>query len=382
MNPSDIKRVGIVCPYSFVRPGGVQNHVLGMAGWLKKQGYTVGILAPGFPEQELLDLYGVDEADFTSAGRTVPIKINGSVARVNFSPRAAMAAYRWLKKGQWDVVHVHEPITPTLSLLTLWLADAPVTGTFHSASPIYKALRAFNQMLPKSISRLNSAIAVSSLAAEVANAHTGIEPVVIGNGLEIDDYTLAATEGEWRGGDRPLITFLGRYTEPRKGFQVLTAALPLIREKYPDLRCVVMGHGPVTSIPGVEFVGGVSDAERNEWLMRSDAYIAPQTGRESFGIVLIEALACGAPVVASDLRAFIDVLSDEDGICGHVFQAGNPQALADAVLASLEEPRDLRLQRGRKVAARYDWSAIGPQVISMYELAKSRRERLHPKKPN
>ena len=98
--------------------------------------------------------------------------------------------------------------------------------------------------------------------------------------------------------------------------------------------------------------------------------------------MLIEALACGAPVVASDLRAFIDVLSDEDGICGHVFQAGNPQALADAVLASLEEPRDLRLERGRKVAARYDWSAIGPQVISMYELAKSRRERLHPKKPN
>ncbi len=379
MKNSDIKRVGIVCPYSFVRPGGVQNHVLGMAGWLKREGYEIGILAPGYPDSELLDIYGVNAADFTTAGRGVPIKINGSVARVNFGPTVARAAYRWLKNGKWDVVHVHEPITPTLSLLTLWLTDTPVTGTFHSASPIYKALRTFNRMLPKSVSRLNSAIAVSSLAAEVANAHTGIEPVVIGNGLEISDYTLAPCQGEWRGGDSPLITFLGRYTESRKGFQVLTAALPLIRDKYPDARCVVMGHGPEMHIPGVEFVGGVSDTERNEWLMRSDVYVAPQTGRESFGIVLIEALACGAPVVASDLRAFTDVLTDEEGICGHVFQAGNPQALADAVLASLSEPRDQRLQRGRDVAARYDWSVIGPQVIRMYELAKNRRQRLHPK---
>ena len=118
---------------------------------------------------------------------------------------------------------------------------------------------------------------------------------------------------------------------------------------------------------------GVSDAERNRWLGVSDVYIAPQTGRESFGIVLIEALACGAPVVASELPAFTEVLSDDQGVCGHTFRTGNSAALARAIVASLEEARDLRLRRGRRLAASYDWSVIGPQVLAMYELAADNR---------
>ena len=198
-------------------------------------------------------------------------------------------------------------------------------------------------------------------------------PVVIGNGLAIDDYPLAPTTGRWRGGDHPRVTFLGRYEEPRKGFQVLTAALPLIRQEFPDVEVVVIGHGRPMSIEGVTFVGGVNDAERNRWLGVSDVYIAPQTGRESFGIVLIEALACGAPVVASSLPAFSEVLSDEDGVAGHLFKTGNPQTLAKAVIRSLNEPRDLRLDRGRARAAQFDWSVIGPQVVAMYKLAAENR---------
>ena len=248
-----------------------------------------------------------------------------------------------------------------------------MTATFHSNAPTVKALKRLNQLLPQAVRRLDAAIAVSSVAAKVAKNHTGVSPVVIGNGLAIDDYELVPATGRWRGGDHPRITFLGRYEEPRKGFHVLTAALPLVRDAFGDVEVVVIGHGGRMSVEGVKFVGGVNDAERNRWLGLSDVYVAPQTGRESFGIVLIEALACGAPVVASQLPAFIEVLSDDEGPVGRTFRTGNSQALARAIIASLHEPRDLRLQRGRDQAARFDWSVIGPQVLAMYRLAAENR---------
>lgn len=366
-------KIGIVCPYSFNRPGGVQNHVLGLAGWLKSQGHRVSVLAPGEPPAGMLDDYGLTASEYTTGGRALPIRANGSVARINFGIGPARRAKAWLDSGDFDVVHLHEPMTPSLCLLTLWLTDRPVTATFHTNAPIIKTLKRINQSLPGAIRRLDAAIAVSSVAAKVAKGHTGVVPVVIGNGLAIGDYPLHPTTQRWRGGERPLITFLGRYEEPRKGFHVLTAALPLVRQTYPDIEVVIIGHGRDMTIEGVKFVGGVSDSERNRWLGISDVYVAPQTGRESFGIVLIEAMACGAPVVASSLPAFVEVLSDDKGVVGHIFRTGNSQALAEAIIASLGEPRDLRLQRGRDRAARFDWSVIGPQVVAIYKLAVDNR---------
>lgn len=366
-------RVGIVCPYSFDRPGGVQNHVLGLAGWLKAEGHHVEVLAPGAPPSGMLADYGLDARQYTTGGKALPLKANGSVARINFGLGPWRKAKAWLDAGDFDVVHLHEPMTPSLCLLTLWLTDRPVTATFHTNAPIMGWLKRVNQLLPNAISRLDASIAVSSVAAKVAKGHTGVRPVVIGNGMTIDDYELVPTSGQWRGGDRPRVTFLGRYEEPRKGFEVLNAALPLIRAAHPEVEVVVIGHGRPMSLEGVRFVGGVSDAERNRWLGVSDVYIAPQTGRESFGIVLIEALACGAPVVASALPAFTEVLTDDKGLCGHTFRTGNSAALARAVIKSLAEPRDKRLTRGRELAGRYDWSVIGPQVLAMYGLAGENR---------
>ncbi|WIY84068.1 glycosyltransferase family 4 protein [Propionimicrobium sp. PCR01-08-3] len=366
-------KVGLVCPYSFNRPGGVQNHVLGLAGWLKTKGHRVSVLAPGFPPKGMLADYGLTPTEYTTGGKAVPFKVNESVARINFGFGPAHKAKAWLDAGDFDVVHLHEPIAPNLGLLTLWLTDRPVTATFHSNSPTIKTWKRINEMLPGAVHRLDATIAVSSVAAKVARNHTGVVPVVIGNGLAIDDYELKQTPGRWRGGDHPRVAFLGRYAEPRKGFNVLTASLPLVREYFPDLEVIVMGHGPEMSIEGVRFVGGVSDAERNRWLGVSDVYVAPQTGRESFGIVLIEALACGAPVVASNLSAFVEVLTDREGVVGHTFRTGNSHALANAIITSLNEPRDLRLERGRAQAAAFDWSVIGPQVVAMYEIAAENR---------
>lgn len=366
-------KVGLVCPYSFNRPGGVQNHVLGLASWLKQQGHQVAILAPGEPPSGMLAGYGLTDSEYTTGGKALPVKANGSVARINFGVGPARRAKAWLDAGDFDAVHLHEPMTPSLCILTLWLTDRPVTATFHTNAPTIKAVKRLNQLLPQAVKRLDSAIAVSSVAAKVARSHTGVSPVVIGNGLSVDDYDLVPTAGRWRGGDRPRITFLGRYEEPRKGFNVLTAALPLVRAAFPDVEVIVIGHGGRMSVEGVRFVGGVNDAERNRWLGASDVYVAPQTGRESFGIVLIEAMACGAPVVASALPAFVEVLSDDEGPIGHIFRVGNSQALARAIIASLNEPRDLRLQRGRARAAQFDWSVIGPQVLAMYRLAAENR---------
>ncbi|SER61769.1 phosphatidylinositol alpha-mannosyltransferase [Propionibacterium cyclohexanicum] len=363
-------KVGIVCPYSFARPGGVQNHVLGLAGWLKEHGHKVSIIAPGRATPALLAETGLLPGEFVSAGRAVPVNFNGSVARINFGIGPALAVKHWLDNGQFDVVHLHEPVTPSICLLALYFTDRPVTATFHTATPAVGAVELANRILPRVVSRIDSSIAVSSEAAAVAQHHRGVAPVVIGNGIHVDDYPICGTQGRWRGGEHPRLTFLGRYDEPRKGFEVLTAALPLVRAHYPDLDVVVIGNGSSRSVEGVRFLGGLDDQARNEWLGRSDIYIAPQTGRESFGIVLLEALACGAPVVASDLRAFVEVLTDDDGPVGWLFRAGNSASASRAILRSLAEPRDLRLSRGRALAERYDWSVIGPQVLAMYVLAQ------------
>jgi phosphatidylinositol alpha-mannosyltransferase len=362
-------KIGLVCPYSFARPGGVQNHVLGLAGWLKQQGHQVEILASGRASRTLLAETGLEADEFTSAGRAVPVTFNGSVARINFGVGPAMKVKKWLDQGHFDVVHLHEPIAPTICLLALYLTDRPVTATFHTATPEVTAIRFANRAMPRIVSRIDASIAVSSEAASVAHHYSGVNPVVIGNGIHVEDYPLVPTTDAWRGGDHPLITFLGRYDEPRKGFEVLTAALPLVRASHPNVEVVVIGNGSVRSVEGVRFLGGLPDQERNAWLARSDIYIAPQTGRESFGIVLLEAMACGAPVVAANLRAFVDVLSDDNGLVGHTFRVGNPASAARAMLRSLAEPRDLRLTRGRKLAEEYDWSVIGPQVSAMYGVA-------------
>ncbi|MDK9345689.1 glycosyltransferase family 4 protein [Propionibacterium freudenreichii] len=362
-------RVGLVCPYSFARPGGVQNHVLGLGGWLKEQGHDVSIIAPGQASRSLLAETGLVPSEFVSAGRAVPVTFNGSVARINFGVGPALKVKKWLDQGNLDVVHLHEPIAPTICLLALYLTDRPVTATFHTATPELTAIRFANRVLPRMVSRIDAAIAVSSEAADVAHHYSGVNPVVIGNGIHLADYPLVRATSRWRGGEHPLITFLGRYDEPRKGFEVLTAALPLVRATYPDLEVVVIGSGTARSVEGVRFLGGLDDEERNAWLGRSDIYIAPQTGRESFGIVLLEAMACGAPVVAANLRAFLDVLTDDEGLVGHTFRVGNSASASRAMLRSLSEPRDLRLERGRALAANYDWSVIGPQVVAMYTVA-------------
>lgn len=362
-------RVGLVCPYSFARPGGVQNHIIGLAGWLRAHGHSVGILAPGHADPDVLAAAGVRPEDFTSAGPAIPVAYNGSVARINFGPAVALKVRDWLADGYFDLVHLHEPMTPSVSLLTLGQTRLPVVVTFHTATPGSRAMELAYQVLPQAASRIDEAIAVSPAAAEVAERYSGLHCTVIGNGIDVASHPLAPCPGRWRAGERPRITFIGRYDEPRKGLQVLLDALPTVRRAHPELDVVVVGHGSPRTVAGVHFVGSLPDDQRNAVLASSDVYVAPQTGRESFGIVLLEALASGAPVVASNLPAFRDVLTDEQGALGELFDVGDSAALADALVRSLAQPRDLNLHRGRARAESFDWDALTPRILDVYARA-------------
>ena len=358
-------RVGLVCPYSLQVPGGVQSHVLGLARYLGDHGHQPEVLAPG----ELGDLAAgaLDPARFTTAGAAVPVRYNGSIARVNFGPLSAARVRRWLASRELDVVHIHEPITPSIALLALWAAERPVVATFHTATPRSRTMQLAGGVLRSAIEKIDAGIAVSESARHVVVEHLGRDAVVIPNGFWFDDF--AAPGRAVR--ERPRLVFLGRGDEPRKGLDVLLAAVPLIVEDIGDVEVVVAGQGARSLPPWCVNLGPVSDRTRGELLRSADVFIAPHRERESFGIVLLEAMASGAPVVASDLAPFADLLDHHlpETNLGEVFAVGDEHALAEAVVGVLNRPDRARVARARQKARDYDWSRVGASVLAVYRAA-------------
>ncbi|CAA9289395.1 MAG: Phosphatidylinositol alpha-mannosyltransferase [uncultured Friedmanniella sp.] len=357
-------RVGLVCPYSFDHPGGVQNHVLGLAQHLRAQGHEPFVLGLGRPQ-----LPPSLAGRFTSAGSAVPVRYNGSVARVRFGPGSAARARRWLAATDLDVLHVHEPLTPSISILALWAADVPVVATFHTATPRSRSMQLAGSTLRGTVDKLDAGIAVSEPAARVVRRYLGRDPQVIPNGFRWAEFGGAGRPADdWRGGAHPRLVFLGRVEEPRKGLGVLLAALPAVRAVHPDLEVVVAGRGQRALPAWVRRETSVTDPEKAALLAGADVFVAPHTARESFGIVLLEAMASGAPVVASDLPAFTSLLAHDrdDGGVGRLFPTGDAEALAGAVLDVLASRDAVGAERGRRHARRFDWSVVGPAVEDVY----------------
>ena len=360
-------RIGLVCPYSLDVPGGVQNHVKDLAEALLARGHDVSVLAPS--ESDDLPPYVV------AAGRTAAVSYNGSVARVSFGPVVAARCRRWLRDGHFDVLHLHEPATPSLSLLALWAAECPVVATYHSASERSRALSASAAILRPSLEKIDARIAVSEDARDFQVSHVGGEPVVIPNGLYVDRFATAEPREDWRG-DEGTVAFVGRLGEPRKGFDLLARAFGAVAADRPGLRLLVVGGGDVAEaralVPErvrdrVTFLGRASDADKAAALRTADVYVAPNTAGESFGIVLVEAMAAGATVLASDLSAFRRVL--EGGRCGELFGTGDADDLARRLAALLADParRAVLDAAARATVRRYDWSTVAGQVLRVYE---------------
>ena len=391
-------RIGIVCPYLWDIPGGVQSHVRDLAETLIGLGHQVSVLAPGEEDSPNLPSYLVP------AGRTVPIPYNGSVARLQFGLVSATRVRRWLRQGDFDVVHVHEPAPPSLSLLTVLLADVPLVATFHAASTRSRFLAMFDSAVQALLERLSGRIAVSQAARKMIVEHLGADAVVIPNGVSVAAFAGAEPlPGYPRdpalGGT---IGFIGRYDEPRKGMSVLLEAMTELVRSRPGVRLLVAGRGeeqefldklPEPLAGSVVMLGMVSEHDKAALLRSVDVYVAPNTGGESFGIILLEALAARTPIVASDLPAFRRVLDPSDVPAattvpdggsqrrrsdewqrvraGLLFRNRDSAALTRALEHVLSDQalRQELAQAGAEVVRAYDWQVVAAQILRVYEIA-------------
>jgi phosphatidylinositol alpha-mannosyltransferase len=363
-------KIGIVCPYSFEVPGGVQAHVLDLAKALRKRGHEVDVLAPADEDTPLPDFV-------RPAGRAVGIPYNGSVARLSFGPVSYRRVRRWIRDHDFDVLHLHEPTTPSLSLLALMIADGPIVATFHTSTSRSRTLSAFQPVLRPFLEKITARIAVSALARRVQVEHLGGDAVEIPNGVDVEFFAAAEPlPGYPREGGT--VGFVGRFTEPRKGMPVLLSAMKVLAPELPGLRLLVVGGGDQDELrrqAGHELadrlvlLGQADDVVKARALRSVDVYCAPNTGGESFGMILTEAMSAGAAVVGSDLDAFRRVL--DDGRAGALFPAGDPAGLADALRGMLVSPqrRASLVATARRRVTAYDWTVLSGQVLRVYEQA-------------
>jgi len=362
------KRIGIVCPYGWDTPGGVQSHVGDLAEYLIAQGHFVSVLAPVINEEAIPDYV-------ISAGRPISIPYNGAVARILFGPLAFARVKQWIGNGNFDLLHLHEPAIPSISLLACWASEGPLVGTFHAASTRQKIAFAITPFIEPVIEKLTARIAVSEAARETLQIHLDTDAVVVPNGIYVKRFSDAHTDPRWSGNT---IGFMGRFEENRKGLSVLIEALPAIIEKIPEIRVIVAGPGnPATILEDMDphlrqrftFLGRISEQDKANFMSSVSIYVAPNTGGESFGIILAEALAGGASVLASDIPAFDSLLGH--GKYGSLFQSENAQDLAKRAIELLNNP-DLRTaiaKAGREYAQSFDWDVVAERIYDVYEMA-------------
>ncbi|MFM9151095.1 MAG: glycosyltransferase family 4 protein [Candidatus Planktophila sp.] len=368
-------RIGLVCPYGWDVPGGVQNHVRDLAEFFISEGHFVSVLAPVVDESDLPDY-------LVNAGKPIGIPFNGAVARVLFNPAAFARVRHWLAENEFDILHLHEPAIPSISLLALWASEGPIVGTFHAQAKKGTTTRVIASIVEPAIERLTEKIAVSQAAYNTLLEHMDTTAHVIPNGIFADRYRNGSIEEKWTG---PTLGFIGRFEEPRKGLEVLIDAIPIISRFIPDVRVLIAGPGDPSEISDdinselrsrFHFLGKISENEKADFLKSIALYIAPNTGGESFGIIIAEAMAGGAAVVASDIQAFQDLLGA--GEYGALFASEDSQSLAKVVIDLLRDDQKRRAlaQAGRDYAQRFDWSHVANQIYEIYEKALATGETL------
>ncbi len=357
-------RIALVCPYAWDAPGGVQVHVRQLARRLRERGHDVLVIAPARES--------VSEADVAIVGRTVGISINGSVAPVCLSPASVPRIRSALRTFGPDIIHVHEPLFPGTGLYATLVSPAPVVATFHAYAERGTLYGALAPAVGHVWRRLAARIAVSRAAADfVASRFERDGMRVIPNGAEIETFANAAPARLPPG--RPVL-FVNRL-EPRKGFSVLVDAFPPLVEREPEAMLVVCGDGreraSLSRLPRalrerVVAPGRVPHADLPTYHAASEVFCAPARGNESFGIVLVEAMAAGLPIVASDIAGYREVV--RHGREGLLVAPADPEALAGG-LAEVLADRDLARRLGRageERARSFAWDVVASEVEAVY----------------
>ena len=370
-------KVGMVCPYDWGVPGGVRSHVLDLAVALQRLGHEVSVLAPCEDDLEVPDFV-------VSAGPSFAMSYNGSTANIAFGPRTTRRVRKWLRAGQFDVLHIHEPLAPSVAILSCWAAKGPIVATWHSSMQRSRALAAMYPLAQTALEKVSARIAVSEAARQTLVEHMGGDAVLIPNGVDCSQFGHSGPFPGWPGDDGSLF-FIGRIDEPRKGLPVLLDALPAIAERHPGVRLLVAGPGDVddfrqTLAPDIDarvtFLGLVSDDDKARAFVSADVYVAPNTGGESFGIVLLEAMASSTPVLASDIDAFRRVV--REGEAGALFANEDPADLARVASHLLDDAAE-RARLGAAGLARareYDWVTVAKRVVEVYEAVSATGEKV------
>ncbi len=353
-------RVGLVCPYSLTIPGGVQGQVLGLARSLRRLGHEVRVLGPcdGPPP----------DAGVTPLGRSVPAAANGSVAPLAPDPSAQLRTIRALRDEGFELVHLHEPFAPGPCMTTLLFADAPSVGTFHAAGES-AGYRVMGWAMRRMARKLNRRCAVSPDALNLAQDALGGEFELLFNGVELDRFA----GGEAYPIEAPTVFFLGRH-EPRKGLSVLLDAMAYLPQ---DVRLWVGGEGPQSAAlrqrfggdSRIEWLGRISDEERNARLRGCTVYCSPSVRGESFGMVLLEAMAAGCALVASDLTGHRNVATD--GVDALLAPVGDAVGLAKALQRVLDDDllRSNLVAGGKRRAEALSMGSLASRYVEIYRSA-------------
>ena len=364
-------KIAMVSPYDFTWPGGVTIHVSQLARELERSGHEVQVLAPHSPSRECQD------GDLlVPLGRSVPLPSNGSIARVSLSVWLARRIRALLQREQYDVIHLHEPMAPILPLTVLEYSNTVNVGTFHACRNRQHLYRMSRPVIKRWRSRLHGSIAVSPAAMRyVSEAFPG-EYEIIPNGIDVDHFSQRAVPWpQYQDGKTNLI-FVGRL-EKRKGLRYLLEAYGRLKWDMPDLRLIVVGPGTPDkdsyhvlssqNLQDVEFVGRVPYDDLPRYYASADVFCSPATGGESFGIVLLEAMAAGKPIVASDIEGYRGVM--QHGIQGRLFQNKSVESLASELQTLILDP-DLRRKMGEQgstTAPQYRWQVVARRVEQYYE---------------
>lgn len=367
-------KIALVSPYDYPYPGGVTEHITALDKHFRALGHDTRIIAASTTDEDILGDHVIKVS-----GAVSPVPFSGSTARITLSPQVYRRVKQILKDEKFDVVHVHEPGVPVLSLVVLRHSHALNVGTFHAyreSNALYEYAR---PLLSRIFNRLDGRIFVSEAVREYITHYFPGDYVILPNGIECARFSAPDIQPIERFSDgRPNILYVGRM-DKRKGFRHLLRAYPYIKQAVPDARLIVVGaysdkdkapflrYARTHKLHGVHFVGYVSPQDLPRYYCTATIFCAPNTGFESFGIVLLEAMAAGLPIVASDITGFRAVL--ESGSEGLLVPQGNELAIAKAIIDLLNSPeRRARMsEQGKCKAAEYDWSIIAQRVLAYYE---------------